>query len=199
MQRFIRPFSALIFLVLLFLGPTACINIPSDQSVPSRPDNICAIFKEKPDWLQAAYDTKHRWGTPIPQKMAIIWYESRFKADARPIKYRSFWGDEYASSAYGYSQALNGTWEWYKQDANRPNAQRGNFADAIDFVGWYMDKSRKMISLSPYDTYNQYLAYHEGQRGFSNKTYAKKPWLIGVAQKVRQRQKQYQEQLSHCS
>ena len=194
----LRKKTALIILGhILFLA--GCTSTPKIVATPSRTDNLCQIFAQNPSWLQDAYAAQNRWGTSIATKMAIIWYESRFRADARPIKSSSFFGTEYASSAYGYSQALDGTWDWYKKETGRDNADRTNFSDAIDFVGWYMAKSHKMIGLSLDDAYNQYLAYHEGQRGFTTKSYIGKAWLLNIAKKVDERSQQYQTQLNSCS
>ena len=42
------------------------------------------------------------------------------------------------SSAYGYAQALEGTWDDYRKDTGRRGADRDDFADSSDFIGWYM-------------------------------------------------------------
>ena len=55
-----------------------------------------------------------------------------------------------------------------------------------------------MLGISRSDTYNQYLAYHEGQGGFKRKSYNKKPWLIKVAKKVERRANDYKAQLVRC-
>jgi len=49
--------------------------------------------------------------------MAIIRQESSFQADAQPPRSRILWiiPGPRPSSAYGYSQALDGTWDWYRQ------------------------------------------------------------------------------------
>ena len=71
-----------------------------------------------------------------------------------------------ASSAYGYSQALDGTWEEYKISTGNSNADRKNFEDASDFIGWYIDGSYRLLKLNKSDVYNHYLAYHEGRGGY---------------------------------
>jgi hypothetical protein len=68
----------------------------------------------------------------------------------------------------------------------------------VDFIGWYVNMSHEMLGISRSDTYNQYLAYHEGQGGYKRKTWEKKPWLINVAKKVEKRAKSYQSQLAQC-
>ena len=50
---------------LLLPGPhslAGCAPAP-----PSNPDNICAIFREKPDWHDAALKVQKKWGAcPFP-------------------------------------------------------------------------------------------------------------------------------------
>ena len=36
------------------------------------------------------------------------------------------------SSAYGYAQAKDSTWEWYQQKTGNWGADRDNYADAVD-------------------------------------------------------------------
>ena len=103
------------------------------------------------------------------------------------------------SSAYGYSQALDGTWEEYKQSTGNYNADRKNFADASDFIGWYVDGSYRLLKIEKTDVYNHYLAYHEGKGGFQKKSYNKKKWLLDVAKKVENQAKEYSDQIKKCN
>jgi len=132
--------------------------------------------------------------------MAIIYQESRFQADARPPRTRllGFIPWFRPSSAYGYSQAKTPTWDEYERDAGRFSADRDDFGDAIDFVGWYNFQSGKRSGVSAQDTYGLYLAYHEGHGGYNRATYLQKPWLMTVARKVETRANYYQVQLSAC-
>jgi len=77
-------------------------------------------------------------------------------------------------------------------------ADRDDFGDAIDFVGWYCDTSRKKCGISKQDAYHLYLAYHEGHGGYNRKTYQNKGWLLGVARKVQSRANRYTSQLTSC-
>ena len=65
------------------------------------------------------------------------------------------------SSAFGYAQALDGTWADYKKATGRSIARRSSIRDSADFMGWYMTKTRKLTGVSLSDAKNQYLAYHE--------------------------------------
>jgi hypothetical protein len=159
--------------------------------------DICAIYREKPQWAKAAATAERRWGAPQDVKMAIIWRESTFRQAVRPMKTEN--GRRIpASSALGFSQAIDGTWAWYQQDTRNPRASRTEFADAIDFVGWYLDKSRELNGLAPTDAFNQYLAYHEGHRGFERGGWRQKPWLMRAAMEVAQQAQVYRNQRARC-
>lgn len=167
---------------------------------PSNTGNMCSIFRGSSDWYEAAKKSNKRWGTPIPVMMAIMHQESSFVSDARP-GYNYFLGiipTGRKSSAYGYSQALNGVWGEYKEAAGGWGASRDDFGDAIDFIGWYTHGTQRQTGVSKWDAYGQYLAYHEGRGGYKRKSYNKKPWLLGVAKKVKKRAAQYSAQYKSC-
>ena len=102
------------------------------------------------------------------------------------------------SNAYGYAQALDSTWVRYKNDTGRQSAGRDDFADAIDFVGWYTNLSNKSVGISKWDPYNQYLAYHEGQTGWRRGSYNQKLWLKKSATLVDGRAREWWAQLQGC-
>ncbi len=182
-------------LLALLLVVSACTTSP-----PQNVTNICAIFREKDGWYDDAADASDEWGSAIPVMMAIIYQESRFQASARPPRTRifGFIPGPRPSSAYGYSQAKTTTWDEYKQSAGRFGADRDDFSDAIDFVGWYNEQSSKRSGISLQDTYGLYLAYHEGHGGYNRATYLQKPWLVKVAHKVQASADSYQTQLVAC-
>ena len=133
-------------------------------------------------------------------QLAIIHQESKFRADARPIS-RGLFGIPFGrrlSSALGYAQALDGTWAVYKKQTGNSQADREDFRDAVDFIGWYNDVSHKKLRIAKWDARNLYLAYHEGQGGYAQKSYRKKPWLLQVADKVERNAKRYSAQLGRC-
>jgi hypothetical protein len=102
------------------------------------------------------------------------------------------------STAYGYSQALNGTWEEYQRSEGGRRSKRDDIADATDFMGWYMDESSRSLGISKSDAEAQYLAYHEGRTGYASQSYLGKPWLVEVAARVEARSEMYAEQLAYC-
>jgi hypothetical protein len=163
-------------------------------------DNACAILRERPQYLRAMEQTERRWGIPVHVQMATIYQESKFIGNARtPHTYALGvipMGRQ--STAYGYSQALNGTWEEYQASAGNRRSKRDDIGDATDFMGWYMDESSRSLGISKSDAEGQYLAYHEGRTGYANQSYLNKPWLVEVAARVGSRAAMYQEQLASC-
>ncbi|MFK7838432.1 MAG: lytic transglycosylase [Sulfitobacter sp.] len=169
-------------------------------SAPRNLDNACAILKERPQYLKAFRKVERKWGVPMHVMMATIHQESKFIADARtPFRYRLGvipMGRQ--SSAFGYSQALDGTWEEYLDDQNRGRARRDRISDATDFMGWYFNQTRARNNVPLSDARNQYLAYHEGHTGFARGSYNRKAWLVGVAAKVDARSAMYRDQINSC-
>ncbi|MCP3970875.1 MAG: lytic transglycosylase [Rhodobacteraceae bacterium] len=172
----------------------------SDSAPPRNLESACSIVKQRPEYLKAFKRTKRRWGVPVHVQMATIHQESKFVGDARtPLRFAVGvipMGRQ--SSAYGYSQALDGTWKEYLADTGKRRAKRSDIADATDFMGWYMNNTRDRTGVSLDDARNQYLAYHEGQGGYLRGTHRGKAWLLRVADKVQTRALMYQQQLSGC-
>ena len=163
-------------------------------------DDICVVLSERRSWYLSARAAYEKWGVPVPLQFAIIYQESKFSAKATPPRLRVFglipWGR--GSSSYGYAQATEGTWRWYMQRTGNYNAERDDFADAVDFIGWYCSLSEELLGIPKVDGYNQYLAYHEGHRGFQNKTHHEKQWLMKIASDVESRADRYRSQLDRC-
>ncbi|NDH69045.1 MAG: hypothetical protein EBY22_14310 [Gammaproteobacteria bacterium] len=132
--------------------------------------------------------------------MAIIHQESKFVANAKP-PYQFFLGIiplGRPSTAYGYAQVLDSTWDLYKQNNGGWLSSRTNFVDSVDFIGWYANQAYKQARIPRSNAYELYLAYHEGIGGYLNKSYLKKRWLMQVARKVDARSRLYQAQLASC-
>ncbi len=189
-----------LLVVLLCAIGSGLIIVSCATTPPNRIDNLCEIFREKDGWYQDARASEKRWGTPIQVQMAIIRQESSFRDDAQPPR-RTLLGFipwTRPSSAYGYAQAKDGTWDWYMEKTGNSGADRDDFDDAVDFVGWYTNMTQRMLGVSKWDSYNQYLAYHEGHGGFKRKSYASKGWLKSVARKVERNSDRYAGQLKGC-
>ena len=190
--RALTPKALPLAVSLLVAG---CASAP-----PKNINNICSIFDQKDEWYEAALDSKEKWGTPIHVQMAIMWQESSFRDDAQPARSKLLGVIPWTrpSSAYGYPQAKDETWDWYKKKTGNWGADRDDFEDAIDFIGWYTNMSNRTLGISKWDTYHQYLAYHEGHGGYKQKSYRKKGWLTTVSRNVEGQSKRYAKQLKGC-
>ncbi|WP_343080225.1 lytic transglycosylase [Ostreiculturibacter nitratireducens] len=169
-------------------------------SAPRNLDDACSIVSQRPEYLKAMRRTERRWGVPVHVQMATIYQESKFIGNARtPFRYALGvipMGRQ--SSAYGYSQALDNTWDEYRRDAGRRSAKRDKIADATDFMGWYMHGTYEKLGIPKNDAQNQYLAYHEGRSGFARGSHNEKSWLLRVAADVATRSEIYRQQLIAC-
>jgi hypothetical protein len=163
-------------------------------------DNICDIFEEKKAWYKSSKHAFKNHGMPVSVQLAIIHQESRFRSEAQPERtwFLGIIPWFRPSTAYGYAQVKDETWNWYREKRGRSFASRDEFDDAVDFIGWYGNISYEQSRIPKDDAYRQYLAYHEGHGGYKRKTYLKKPWLVTVAKKVKLRATRYQAQLSGC-
>jgi len=191
MSRLLR--ASVVFLLLASCGG-------GNFSAPRELDDACGLARERPSYFRAMQATERKWGVPVPVQMAIFHQESRFVGNARtPHQYvLGIIPLGRQSSAYGYAQAVDGTWEEYQDDQNRGGARRDRIRDATDFLGWYMDKTTKALGIPKSDARNQYLAYHEGRTGYARASYRAKPWLMTVADRVAARAAMYGTQLNRC-
>tara|TARA_B110000196_G_scaffold43889_1_gene34251 strand:- start:591 stop:1190 length:600 start_codon:yes stop_codon:yes gene_type:complete len=181
-----------IYLVSLIILISACSSIPQNTS------NSCSIFNERYLWYKHVRSTEKKWGTPIYVQLAIIKMESDFDWLAKPPRQKLFKVIPFKrpSSSFGYSQAVKGTWEQYKNETGNKLATRSRFKDSVDFIGWYTDKTESILKISKKDAFRQYLAYHEGWGGYKN--YKNKQKVIILAKKVKNQSDKYKSQLKKC-
>ena len=177
--------------ILLFLI-SACSSIPSNTS------NSCSIFNEKYLWFKHVKKTEKKWGTPIYLQLAIIKMESNFDWLAKPPRQKLFKVIPYKrpSSSFGYSQAVKGTWEQYKNETGNKLATRTRFKDSVDFIGWYTNKTNSILKIPKNDAFKQYVAYHEGWGNY--KQYKKNKKIIDLAKRVEKQSDLYKKQLLEC-
>ena len=180
------------FLILFFLLFCACSSIPSNTS------NSCLIFDERYLWYKHAKKAEQKWGTPIYIQLAIIKMESDFDWLAKPARGKIFKVIPYKrpSSSFGYSQAINSTWEQYKKETGNNLATRMRFKDSVDFIGWYTNKTENILKISKKDAFKQYVAYHEGWGNY--KYYKKNKKVIKLASKVQKQSDIFKKQLLRC-
>ena len=179
-----------LYFLLIFIS--ACSSIPKNTA------DGCSIFSERYLWYKHAKKTELKWGTPIYLQLAIIKMESDFDWLAKPERYKLFKVIPYKrpSSSFGYSQAVKGTWKQYKEETGNKYALRSRFKDSVDFIGWYTNKTEKILKISKKDAFRQYIAYHEGWGAYKN--YKNKQKVIGLAKRVEKQSKKYKKQLNDC-
>lgn len=171
-----------------------------NNSAPRNLDDACAITDQRPNYLRAMKRAEDNWGLPVHVQMATIYQESKFIGNAKtPRKYAlGIIPAGRVSSAEGYSQALDGTWEDYQDATGNHAARRRDIDDATDFMGWYMDHISQKLGISKGDAANLYLAYHEGPTGYARGSHNSKSWLLRVSDDVGERARLYQNQLIAC-
>lgn len=187
-----------VIVVALLLSVSAC------ASPPKQTRNACAIFEQKDglfnNWRRAAEASSREYGVPVPILMATIYTESNFRGDARPPRTKLFgfipWSR--SSSAYGYAQAIDGTWETYKRQTGRGGARRGDFSDAIRFIAWYHRLSNEQNGIALNDPYSLYLAYHSGHEGYRRGVWRSRPEALNGAKRFTEISYNYARQLQAC-
>ena len=183
-------------LILLFTVTLAVRIVGPPRDI----QNACNFLVEKQGWYDAVKDSAESWNVSEGLILSFIRQESSFISDAKPPRTKILWviPGPRASSAYGFPQAKDGTWSDYRKDTNSYLAERDNFRDAADFVGWYVDRAHRIANIPKVDTYRHYLAYHDGVGGFQRGTFKTKRWLISVAKRVDRVASRYNSQLSGC-
>ncbi len=186
--------------ILLLLIFCALITASCAKPPPANPHNACDVFREHESWFADIRKATRRWSIPEHVILSFVHQESSFRHDAKPPmgKLLGFIPWFRKSSAKGYAQAKDETWSDYERENDRLFASRNDFGDATDFIGWYNSKSVRFLKLSPTDTHNLYLAYHEGWIGYRKGTWHNNPKLSDVASKVARLADTYKHQLRRC-
>ena len=176
------------------------IFLSSCSSVPKYPQNACKIFGENYLWYKSIKKSSEKYGSPIHIILAFVNKESGFNRWAKPKRTKLFKIVPYKrpSSSFGYSQAVNKTWELYKNETNNPLALRTRFRDSVFFISWYISKTNKINKIPLNDAYRQYLNYYLGWGSYAKKTYKTDKKAIIFAKKVQEQSKIYKNQLSDC-
>lgn len=185
-----------IFILCVWLFISGCTTSP-----PTKTSNICDIFDEKRSWYKAALKSEKKWGIAPEVTMAFIKHESSYQQGAKPERTRIFFGllpGKRKSTAYGYAQVTDGTWEAYKKSTGYRFVSRRSFKDAVDFIGWYNNRSNKKLGIPKNNARLLYLAYHEGPNGYKKGSYRSKPWLLSVSTNVQNTSNKYANQFNKC-
>lgn len=187
-----------VIVVTLFLALAACASPPRNTR------NACAVFDQRDgffnNWRSATEASSREYGVPVPILMATIYTESGFRSNARPprTKLLGFIPWTRASSAYGYSQALEGTWERYQRETGRGGARRGDFSDAVRFIAWYHRQSHEKNGIALNDPYNLYLAYYSGHEGYKRGNWRSSSTAQAGAKRFSDMSYTYARQLQTC-
>jgi hypothetical protein len=187
-------------LLAAMLALSACATAP--QPSAGQIADACKLLTDNKPWYKALRASAKEWGAPMGLQLAIIKQESAFDSKAKAPRGDRKWfglvqGDR-LSSAYGYSQALDTTWEMYKNKTGNHGADRHNFRDSTDFIGWYFNTTGQRTGVGQYDYKAHYLAYHEGQTGYMQGSWRNKGWLIQTADRVASSATTYESQITNC-
>ena len=172
----------------------------SCSSVPKYPQNACKIFGEKYFYLKYTRAASKKWGVPISSILAVINKESGFRRFAKPKRTKLFKIIPYRrpSSSLGFSQAVNKTWNLYKEENKKSTALRISYKSSSDFVAWYFWKTNKINKVSLNNTRDLYLNYYLGWTAYKNKAYRTDKKAIIFAKSVEKQAKIYKNQLQEC-
>ena len=186
--------AAMALAACLTLLAAGCASPP-----PRGQGDICTVFGQEPDWYDYARASESRWGTPVPVLMAFVRHESSYRSDARPAR-KWFWFIPLGrpSSAQGYAQAQDPVWGEYTAERGSLFRSRSDMEDALDFIGWYNEKTHRQLGIRRHDAYRLYLAYHEGRGGYRRGTWKEKPGVQATARRVRDTAARYRSQLARC-
>jgi hypothetical protein len=184
--------------VLLGAGAAGALLLRGEPP-PREPEQLCSVFREKPHWYRGASRASARWGASVPALMAVMLQESSLDGSARPQRRRllGFIPWSRPSTATGYAQVVDATWRQYERRAGG-EPRRDDFADAADFVAWYLTEVGQILVLPSRDMRRLYLAYHEGPTGYRRGSYRAHPRLEAAARRVAERAQRYRLQLESC-
>jgi len=184
--------------IVLAVGLAACATQPSNIN------DVCAVLEQQDGWIsswqRSAKKAERRHGVPMAILLATIRKESGFKSNARPPRTQllGFIPWKRQSSAYGYAQALDGTWDQYKRERGGFSSSRDDFDDAVDFVGWFHGKTVATYGVAPNDAYSLYLAYYSGWSAFGKGTWRSNAGLKRTARDTAEMAVRYSAQLASC-
>ena len=193
-KKILNKINKNLFYFIIFLLITSCSSIPKHSA------NACKLFGEKYLWYKHVKKSSETYGAPVHIILAFVKKESGFNRWAKPKRTKLFKIVPYKrpSSSFGYSQAVNKTWELYKTETDNPLALRTRFKDSVMFIGWYMDKTKKINNIPLNDSYRQYLNYYLGWGNYKKEVYKTDKKAVIFAKNVQKQSKIYKSQLLEC-
>ena len=187
-----------IMFLFLLVVTSSCSLIPKKKFSQ---DHACSILDNKLSWKRSVMNTKQKWNVSPGMQLSFILTESNFRPRAKTQKtyLLGFFPTGRLSSAFGYAQAIDSTWETYQKKSGNRFSSRTSFSDSVDFIGWYANETTRKLNIERSDVFNQYLAYHQGHNGYKRGDYKQKPNLIKIAKKTEKNAIRYNSQLKNCS
>jgi hypothetical protein len=131
--------------------------------------------------------------------MAFVHLESGYRSHAKPpFEWFLFIPLGRPSSAEGFAQIQDPAWRDYRKERGSWFRSRADIDDALDFVGWYNNKSHELLGIAKRDPKRLYLAYHEGHAGYRRGSHNGNERLLRIADRVDRIAQEYGAQLRRC-
>lgn len=194
MKRTLAFISVIASLAALTSG---CSSDPASGA-----DNLCSVFQDHDAWYAAAHRTHQKYGIPMHVAFALLVHEDSVASGNARDKTVSFQNGAVIkpiSEEQGYLVVDDAVWEEYLDDEGSFLSDRDDFTDALDFIGWYMTKTKERTGIAYTDAYNQYLNYREGWDAYKGGEHQGKDWLVTEAESARERAERFRTQLLHCN
>ena len=163
-------------------------------------EDACSIIEAKRSWKSALLKSEAKWNISPGMQLSFILTESNFRPRAKtPRKYfLGVFPTGRLSSAFGYAQVIDSTWREYQKKSGNKFSSRTDFSDSVDFIGWYATETKRKLRISKSDVFNQYLAYHQGHKGYERATYKNKPNLLKAAKRTETNARKFNIQFQNC-
>ena len=150
----------------------------------------------------ARKSARKRWGIPVHVGMAFVHRESSYVADAKPPRRRLIGVIPWTRLSLERLRLRSGDGRslerLFEAETDRWFVDRDNFADAMDFIGWYNHRSHKKLGIAKNDPYHLYLAYYSGPGGYARGVWKRSSTIQGYARKVQVQANRYAGQLKRC-
>jgi hypothetical protein len=181
----------------------ACLLLASCTTTPPRNvDDACAIFAEYGDWFADAKAASQRWGC----RSRYCWRSSirnrPFAPTPEPPRtwYLGFIPGPRPSSAYGYSQALDGTWDRYTAATGNVMAPIATSSPMpwISSAGTSTKPPCATASPNVATPITNIWLITKARAALPRALTGKKPWLMERARKVSRQAARYGSQLARC-
>ena len=151
--------------------------------------NICDYYYQYPNRYRSQKTLAAQGMLPLTDVHAILLSESSLEAFSAP---RGSFFQKPKSTAYGYAQVVDGTWQDFTEGHPENWLFRVNFYDSVAFIQWYrMAHGHLLRSTRLYD---YYLLYHDGPKHYIARSFKSQK----LAQKVEHLAMDMRRDFSRC-